>query len=44
MGPAGDEFVATFTPDYYQRSMQAWEKALNHYLTTGELLPDDHAA
>jgi hypothetical protein len=44
MGSAGDDFVATFTPDYYQRSMQAWEKALNHYLTTGELLPDDHAA
>jgi hypothetical protein len=44
MGSAGDDFVATFTPDYYQRSMQAWEKALNHYLTTGELLSDDHAA
>jgi len=44
MGSASDEFVATFTPDYYQRSMQTWENALNHYLTTGELLPDDHAA
>jgi len=44
MGSASDEFVATFTPDYYQRSMQTWEKALNHSLTTGELLPDDHAA
>jgi hypothetical protein len=44
VGSASGEFVATFTPDYYQRSMQTWEKALNHYLTTGELLPDDHAA
>ena len=24
MGSASDEFVATFTPDYYQRSMQTW--------------------
>ena len=44
MGSAIDEFVATFTHDYYQRSMQTLEKALNHYLTIGELLPDDHAA
>jgi hypothetical protein len=44
MGPAGDEFVAKFTADAYRLSMQAWEKALNHYLTTGRLLTDDHAA
>src|SRR6266478_1257521 len=43
MGPAGDKFVTTFTADHYQRSMQAWEKALNHYLMTGRLLPGDHA-
>ena len=43
MGPAGDEFVTIFTSDHYRRSMQAWEKALNHYLMTGRLLPDDHA-
>ena len=44
LGPAGDEFVARFTAEYYQKFMQAWEKALNHFLTTGRLLPDDPAA
>jgi len=39
VGSASGEFVATFTPDYYQRSMQTWEKALNHYLTTGGIAP-----
>jgi hypothetical protein len=43
LGPAGDEFVAKFTAEYYQKFMQAWEKALNHFLTTGRLLPDDRA-
>jgi hypothetical protein len=41
LGPAGDEFVARFTTEYYQKFMQAWEKALNHFLTTGRLLRDD---
>jgi hypothetical protein len=43
LGPAGDEFVAKFTAEHYQKFMQAWEKALNHFLTTGRLLPDDPA-
>jgi hypothetical protein len=43
LGPAGDEFVAKFTAEYYRQFMQAWEKSLNHFLTTGGLLPDDHA-
>jgi hypothetical protein len=44
LGPAGDEFVAKFTAEYYQKVMQAWEKALNHFLTTGSLLRDESAA
>ena len=44
MGAAGDEFVTKFTADAYKKSMQAWEKALNHFLTTGRLLTDDHTA
>jgi len=40
MGAAGDEFVTKFTADAYKKSMQAWEKALNHFLTTGQLLKD----
>ena len=44
MGAAGDEFVTKFTADAYKKSMQAWEKALNYFLTTGRLLTDDHTA
>ena len=38
IGPAGDEFVAKFTGDHYQRFMQAWENELNHFLKTGTRL------
>jgi len=44
LGSAGDEFVAKFTADYYQRFMQAWEKGLNHFLKTGYRLPNDCVA
>ena len=40
LGPAGDEFVAKFTADYYQKFMQDWEKSLNHFLKTGSRLAD----
>jgi hypothetical protein len=43
IGPAGDEFVAKFTADYYQKFMQAWETALNHFLTTGSRLAESAA-
>jgi hypothetical protein len=35
IGPAGDEFVAKFTADFYQKFMQTWEKELNHFLNKG---------
>ena len=44
LGPAGDELVAAFTVEHYQKFMQGWEEALNHFLTTGHLLPDDPSA
>jgi hypothetical protein len=44
LGPAGDEFVAKFTAEYYEKFMQAWEKELNHFLKTACRLPDDCAA
>ena len=44
MGPAGDEFVSKFTADFYEKFMQAWETALNHFLKTGARLPEDGAA
>ena len=44
MSSAGDEFVATFTADYYQRFMQAWETELNYFLKTGSRLTGGTAA
>ena len=44
LGPAGDELVAAFTAEHYQKFMQGWEEALNHFLTTGCLLRDGTAA
>jgi hypothetical protein len=35
IGPAGDEFVAGFTADHYQKFMQTWESELNHFLKSG---------
>jgi hypothetical protein len=35
LGEAGDEFVARFTADHYQKFMQVWERELNHFLKTG---------
>src|SRR5215468_3170194 len=43
IGPAGDEFVAKFTADYYQKFMQTWENALNHFLKTGNRLAQNAA-
>lgn len=38
IGAAGDEFVAGFTADFYQKFMQDWEQELNHFLTTESTL------
>lgn len=35
LGPKGDEFVASFTEDFYRKFMQDWETRLNHYLRQG---------
>src|SRR5947209_7079067 len=34
IGSAGDDFVDSFTVEHYEKFMQTWEKALNHYLST----------
>jgi hypothetical protein len=39
LGPQGDDFVASFTEDFYRRFMQEWESKLNHYLRHGTALP-----
>ncbi|HEX7373682.1 MAG TPA: hypothetical protein VF277_01820 [Steroidobacteraceae bacterium] len=38
LGPAGDEFVAAFTDDYFRGFMHEWESRLNHYLRHGTAL------
>jgi hypothetical protein len=43
IGPAGDEFVAKFTTDYYREFMQVWERELNHFLKTGRRLANEDA-
>jgi len=39
LGPIGDEFVASFTEDFYKEFMQDWESRINHYLRYGTALP-----
>lgn len=35
LGPRGDEFVESFTEDYYRAFMRDWEARLNHVLRHG---------
>ena len=38
LGEEGDQALAAFTEEAYKTTMAAWEKAMNHYLKTGEML------
>jgi len=38
LGPRGDEFVASFTEEYFRGFMVEWETQLNHYLRHGRML------
>jgi hypothetical protein len=38
LGPLGEAFLKGFTEEWYRDFMKEWEAALNHYLTTGEML------
>lgn len=40
IGPAGEAFLKEFTAEWYQRFMQDWEQALNHYLSTSQMIQD----
>lgn len=35
---AGNDMLRNFTKENFDIAMQAWEKAMNHYLKTGEML------
>jgi hypothetical protein len=41
LGPLGEAFLKEFTEEWYTNFMTDWEAALNHYLTTGEMLTSD---
>jgi len=38
LGEAGDKILDEFTIEEYNTMMDSWEKAMNHYLETGEML------
>ncbi len=38
LGPHGDDFLATFTAEYYVLFMREWEERVNHYLAHGTAL------
>jgi len=38
LSAAGEKALAAFTAAQYETAMEAWEKAMNHYLRTGEML------
>jgi hypothetical protein len=40
LGPLGDKYLEGFTAQWYKKFMQVWERQMNHYLETGELIPD----
>jgi len=37
LSEAGDEALKGFTKEYYDIMMDSWEKAMNHFLRTGEM-------
>lgn len=40
LGPNGDAFLAHLSNEYYvHHELPGWERAINHYLATGETLP-----
>ena len=39
LGAQGDEFVASFTEEFYRKFMQDWESRVNHYLRHGTAQP-----
>jgi len=38
IGEAGEKFMEEFTEDWYEGFMVEWEKQMNHYLDTGNMI------
>jgi len=41
LGEEGNLFLESFTEDYYIQYLTFWQKAINHYLKTGEMIPNE---
>jgi hypothetical protein len=39
LSAAGNAVLDRYTAEWFRSKMQGWEKAINHYLRTGELIP-----
>jgi hypothetical protein len=39
LSPEGNAIIDRFTPEWFGSKMQGWEKAINHYLRTGSMIP-----
>jgi len=37
IGSSGDYILEQYTKEEFEKSMSTWEKAMNHYLKTGEV-------
>ena len=40
LGSLGDTYLETYTALWYEKFMQVWERQMNHYLETGDIIPD----
>jgi hypothetical protein len=40
LGEEGNLFLESFTEDFFIQYLSQWEKAINHYLKTGEMISD----
>ena len=41
LSAAGEAFLEEFTADWYRGFMKEWEDAMNHYLTSGQMIQGD---
>lgn len=42
LGPLGDRRLQAMTEDAWRTDMEFWERGMNHYLATGEMLRSGH--
>jgi hypothetical protein len=42
LGPLGDKRLAAITEEAWRADMEFWERGMNHYLATGEMLRSGH--